>query len=404
MKKENLKNNISWIGSIDSDLKVFDVIMETEFGTSYNSYLIKGSEKTAIVETVKVKFFDEYIAKLKEEIDLNKLDYIIVNHTEPDHAGSIEKLLDYAPNAKIIGSKVAISYLKEITNKKFDAIIANDDLKLSLGDKTLKFLNAPFLHWPDSMYTYIIEDKVLLTCDSFGSHYATEKVLFSKMTKEEYPNFLKALKYYYDVIFSPFKKHILKALDKIEKLDIEMILTGHGPVLDVNFDWILEKYKEWSTEEIRNNNKKQVVIPYVSAYGYTKESANIIKDELIKNDIEVKMHELDISNYGSIKNALLADITVADGILIGSTTINGDAVPIIWDFLVNLSPLTCAGKKAGVFGSYGWSGEGIKNVADRLKQLRFKMLDETFKFKFKLSETEKAEAVKFASEFAAKIK
>ncbi len=146
--------------------------MYTPFGTTYNSYAVKGSEKTAVFETVKEKFFDEYLERLKSiDINIEKIDYIVVNHTEPDHAGSVGKLLDIAKNAKIVGSQAAIEFLKEIINRDFEFIVVNDGDSISLGNKTLSFISAPFLHWPDSMFTYVVEDKLLITCDSFGSHY-----------------------------------------------------------------------------------------------------------------------------------------------------------------------------------------------------------------------------------------
>ena len=220
MKSLELKKDIYWIGSLDPDLRIFDIIMDTKFGTTYNSYIVKGSEKTAIFETVKVKFFDEYLKKIEQYVDPRKIDYIVVDHTEPDHAGSVEKFLDYAPNAKIVGSQSAIDFLKEIANKDFEYIVVNHGDILNLGNKTLKFISAPFLHWPDSIYTYIPEDKMLVTCDSFGSHYSWDEILYSKIPKEKMEDYESALLYYYTAIFSPFKGYVLQALEKIKDFDI----------------------------------------------------------------------------------------------------------------------------------------------------------------------------------------
>ncbi len=158
-EKLKLKDGIHWIGALDPELRVFDIIMYTEFGTTYNSYLVKGTEKTAVFETVKAKCFDAYLENLKSEIDVAKLDYIIVDHTEPDHSGSVEMLLELAPKAKVVGSAAAIRFLKAIANREFESIVVNTGDTLDLGGKTLKFISAPFLHWPDSIYTYIEEDK-----------------------------------------------------------------------------------------------------------------------------------------------------------------------------------------------------------------------------------------------------
>lgn len=217
MKKLLLKDNIWWIGAIDHDLRIFDIIMYTEFGTTYNSYLIKGSKKTALVETVKYTFSDEYISKVEEEVNLQDIDYIIVNHTEPDHAGTIEYLIKRGCNPTVVGSEAAIRFMKEIANVPFKYKVVNHEDTLSLGDKNLKFISAPFLHWPDSMYTYVEEDKLLFTCDSFGAHYAFDDILFSKVTDKA--DYYGTLRYYFNMIFGPFKKYVLEAINKIEDLE-----------------------------------------------------------------------------------------------------------------------------------------------------------------------------------------
>ncbi len=401
MKSLDLNNNVTWIGAVDHKLRVFDIIMETEFGTSYNSYLVKGSEKTAVIETVKEKFFDEYLEKLKKEVELDSISYIVVNHTEPDHAGSVGRLLKYAKNATVVGSKAAINYLKEIINEDFPAIVANVKESISLGDKTLRFISAPFLHWPDSMYTYVEECGYLFTCDSFGSHYATDKILFSKLDDNEIRDYKIALKYYYDAIFSPFKKYVLKAISQIKTLDIKMILNGHGPVLDTNFMEIVDQYKEWSEESISVNNKK-VVIPYVSAYGYTEEAAMFFKEELEKEgDIEVVTYDVNISNFASLKSEIVKNISDAKGVLIGSVTINSDALPIVWDIANSINPVVHAGKVSNCFGSFGWSGEGVDNINVRLKQLKQKGVEGGFKFKFRLSDEDKVRAREFIKQYIA---
>ena len=164
MKHLNIKDDLFWVGALDPNLRVFDIIMYTPYGTTYNSYVVKGSEKTAIFETVKAEFFDQYIARLKDlGVEPSEIDYIVVSHTEPDHAGSIGKILELAPNAKIVASPIAINYIKEIVNGDFESIPVKDGDSISLGNKTLKFMSVPFLHWPDTIYTYVEEDKTLIT-------------------------------------------------------------------------------------------------------------------------------------------------------------------------------------------------------------------------------------------------
>lgn len=396
MKKLQLKEGIHWIGALDPNLRVFDIIMYTEFGTTYNSYLVKGSEKTAVFETVKVKFFDEYIEKLKSEINVEKLDYIVVDHTEPDHSGSVAKLLELAPNAKVVGSSSAIRFLKAIANRDFESIIVNSGDTLDLGGKTLEFISAPFLHWPDSIYTYIKEDKTLITCDSFGSHYSLDDVLFSKMDNE--PNYRKALKYYFDMIMGPFKSHMLKAIAKIEDLEIDMICPGHGPVLDENPWQIVDQCKEWSTE-VNPNTKPTVVIPYVSAYGYTAQMAEEIKKGVESvGDIDVTMYDMVYTE----KADMMGLIHFADGVIFGSPTINSDALPPISDLLMSMSPVVHGGKLAGAFGSYGWSGEAVKNLEDRMKQVRLKV-SPGLRVNFKPNGDEIGQAFEFGARFGEKI-
>lgn len=396
MKKLKLKDGIHWIGALDPDLRVFDIIMYTEFGTTYNSYLVKGSEKTAVFETVKAKCFDGYLENLKSEIDVAKLDYIIVDHTEPDHSGSVEMLLDLAPNAKVVGSAAAIRFLKAIANKDFESIVVNTGDTLDLGGKTLKFISAPFLHWPDSIYTYIEEDKTLITCDSFGSHYALDDILYSKLDNEA--NYQKALKYYFDMIMGPFKSHMLSAIEKIEDLDIDMICPGHGPVLDQDPWKIVNQCKAWSIEE-NPNTKPTVVIPYVSAYGYTELMAAEIKRGLESvGDIDVTAHDMVYTE----KTDMMEKIHYADGVLFGSPTINSDALPPISDLLMSMSPVVHGGKLAGAFGSYGWSGEAVKNLEDRMKQVRLKVTP-GLRVNFKPNSDDLSAAFEFGARFGEKV-
>lgn len=392
METLELKKNLYWTGIKDKDLRVFDIIMETEFGTTYNSYLIKGGEKTALFETAKFKFFDTYLEELEQLVDINKIDYIIVDHTEPDHAGSVEKLIEMNPNIKIVGTAVAISFLKNIVNRDFYSIAVKENDTLSLGDKTLHFMILPNLHWPDTMYTYIAEDKVLVTCDSFGSHYTFDGVLRSQVTDED--GYMRALKYYFDNIIGPFKPYMLKALNRIENLDIDMICTGHGPVLDCNIQEIMDTYRQWSTV-INPNQQKTVVIPYVSAYGYTAEIAEeIAKGIRESGKIDVHLHDMVTSD----KDEVLADIGFADGILFGTPTIVGEALKPIWDLTTSMFACTHGGKLASAFGSFGWSGEGVSHIVERLKQLRMKVVD-GLKIKFKPGKNDLIEAYDYGYDF-----
>ncbi|MGB7594017.1 MAG: FAD-dependent oxidoreductase, partial [Erysipelotrichaceae bacterium] len=376
MKSLQLNKDLWWIGSLDPDLRGFDIIMTTEFGTTYNSYVLKGSEKTAIIETAKLKTYDQYIAKLNEVVDVMDIDYIIMNHTEPDHAGSIAKLIEQNPKITVVATQTALNFLKDIVNAEFNKLAVKENDTLSLGNKTLRFMILPNLHWPDTMYTYVEEDAVLFTCDSFGAHYCDERILLSKITdKTDYHS---ALKYYYDKILGPFPKHMLKALDRIQDLKIKLIATGHGPVIDVGIPELQKEYRGWATH-INPNTKKTVIIPYVSAYGYTKELAYKITEGIqAAGDIDVRLYNMEESKT----EAVLNEIYFADGILLGTPTILGEALEPIWNLTSQMFAGIYGGKVASAFGSYGWSGEGVPHMMERLKQLRMKT-SEGLSLKFK---------------------
>ena len=387
-----LKNDFYWTGVLDKDLRVFDIIMETEFGTTYNSYVLKTKDKVVLFETAKAKFFDSYLKSLEKIVDINKIDYIVVSHTEPDHAGSIEKLIDINPNIKIVGTTVAINFLKDIVNRDFYSLSVKDNSTLELGDKTLRFIIVPHLHWPDTMYTYIEEDKTLVTCDSFGSHYCCDDILLSKVTDNE--GYMRATKYYFDNIIGPFKPHMLSALDKIKDLKLDLICTGHGPVIDCRIDEIKDTYKKWCTV-VNPNPRKTVIIPYVSAYGYTKELAHEIEKGIKDSgDVDVRTYDMVESDTGKV----LEELGFADGILFGTPTIVGEALKPIWDLTTSIFAGTHGGKLASAFGSYGWSGEGVAHIIDRLNQLKMKVV-EGFRVKFKPSKNDLKDAYEYGYNF-----
>ncbi len=370
MDSKKLNDSLYWVGVLDKDLRVFDIIMYTEFGTTYNSYVLKGSEKTALFESAKAKFFDDYLETVTQITPIEDIEYVIVDHTEPDHAGSIEKLIEINPNIKVVGSAVAISFLKHIVNRDFYSVVVKNGDTLSLGDKTIRFYSVPNLHWPDTIYSHIEEDNVLVTCDSFGSHYAHEGILRSTVT--DYEGYMRATKYYFDNILGPFKQpHMADALKLVrEELKPVMICPGHGPVLDSDLEDLYEKYAEWCGEPAENQPKK-VVIPYVSAYGYTAQLAEKIADGVkASGDFEVKLYDMVTSS----KDEVLGEIAAADGVLFGTPTILQEALNPIWDLTINMYPPVHGGKYASVFGSYGWSGEAVPHLTQRLEQLNMKVM------------------------------
>lgn len=393
MQSIRLKEDFYWTGIIDEGLRVFDIIMYTEFGTTYNSYVLKTGDKTVLFETAKAKFFDEYLTELKKITDIDKIDYLVVDHTEPDHAGSVELLLDINPNLKVIATSCALNFLKNIVNRDFYSIQVKDNETMKIGDKTLRFMTVPNLHWPDTMYTWIEEDKILVTCDSFGAHYGVEGVLRSEVKDEE--NYKKAARYYFDCIIGPFKGFMMKALRRVKELDPVMICTGHGPVLDTKIEEVFEMYEDWCT--VTNpNSRKTVIIPYVSAYGYTEELAEKIADGIRgSGPVEVRLYDMVTADAAKV----VGELEFADGILFGTPTIVGEALKPIWDLTTSIFPATHGGKYASAFGSYGWSGEGVPHIIGRLKQLKMKVPDDGFRVKFKPDEVALMDAYEYGYQF-----
>jgi len=392
MESVRICDDVYYVGVMDPELRVFDIIMTTEYGTSYNAYLVKGKEKTALIETVKVKFFDEYIQDLQKLINLKEIDYLIMNHTEPDHAGSVEKLLQMIPGLTVVGSPTAIAFLKEITNSKFKYREVHHDEELDLGGKTLQFINAPFLHWPDSMYTYLREERILFSCDSFGSHFAEPRLFNDLMERDITP----AYKYYFDCIMGPFKPFVIEALEKIKDLPIEMICTGHGPILRDNLDYFINLYREWATPAPPDADARpKIVMPYVSVYGYTGMIADgIIEGLQMVSNFNVKKYDLVEHSTAEV----LAEIETAAGLLIGSPTLVGDTLPPVWELLTHLSPISHAHLVAAAFGAYGWSGEAVPNIEGRLRSLRMEVLP-GLRINFKPSAGNLEEAFQFGMDF-----
>lgn len=396
MKPVTITKDITWVGQLDPDLRVFDIIMTTEFGTTYNSYVVKGSEKTALIDTAKDRFHENFLENLTSVTPIKDIDYIIVLHTEPDHSGSLRYLIEENPDIKVLGSPPAIKYLQDIVNMPINSQMVKDGDSLSLGNKALRFLSVPNLHWPDSMYAYIEEDKVLFSCDSFGSHYSFEGILLSKLEDKE--NYRKAMKAYFDDIMGPFKPFVLRALDKIEKLDIQYILTGHGPCLDEDISSAVQMYHQWS-KPANEHEKFSVVIPYVSAYGYTEKMAQAIKEGIeTLGGFDVKMLDM----VGIDTSEAVDEIIQSDGFLLGTPTILSDALKPIWDITSQLNPIIVKDKYASAFGSYGWSGEGVPHIIERLKQLRLKVSD-GISIKFNPNEEKLESCRQFGMNFAQQI-
>lgn len=386
----DVNESVKWIGILDRDIVTFDVVMETRFGTTYNSYFIDAGKK-AIVDTTKEKFWDVYIDKIRQVTDPAEIEYIIVNHTEPDHSGNLRRLLELAPKATVVGSGNAIRYLKDLMMPEFPHLIVKDGHTLDLGNKTLRFISAPNLHWPDTIYTYLIEDKLLFTCDSFGCHYCHEE-----MFDDRVGDFNEAFDYYFQVIIRPFSKFMLKAIEKIAGLEINAILPGHGPMLTTRWKEFVEKSEKYSQEYLDTPERRNVFIPYVSAYQKTGTLAGKIAEGIRSTgDIDVEICDIEQTSLGELDMMM----TRCSGVIVGSPTINQNILLPIYKLFSVITPLRDKGKLAGGFGSYGWSGEGKILIGSALKNLKLDYLDEGVFVKF----TPDEEDHKFAFEYGVKF-
>jgi len=393
----DVTDDVKWIGILDYDIKTFDIVMTTEYGTTYNSYFIN-AEKKALIEVAKAKFSETYFKKLKSVTDPKDISYIILNHTEPDHSGSLNMLLEMAPSATVVGSGNAIRYLEDIANVPFKSLVVKDGDTIDLGNKTLKFIAAPNLHWPDTIYTWLEEDRVLFTCDSFGAHYCDYD-----MKDELNEDYLSTVKYYFNVILKPFSRFMIKAIEKIKALDIQVICTGHGPILRDNRAKIVElteKYAREYVDTVENKTKRNILIAYVSAYGFSKQAAEIISQSILETgNFNVNVVDIEHIDLGELE----ALITSSAAILVGSPTINQNTLLPVYKLFALLNPIRDKGKLAGAFGSYGWSGEAPRIILEAMKNLKLKVFDEAISFKFKPSGRKEEMLKEFGRRFAIKF-
>ncbi|MDZ7775110.1 MAG: FprA family A-type flavoprotein [Bacteroidales bacterium] len=388
----DINKDVKWIGVLDPDLVTFDVVMETKEGTTYNSYFIN-AEKKAVIETTKVGFWNTYLEKLQQVTQPEEIEYIILNHTEPDHSGNLRNLLNLAPKATVVGSGNAIRYLRDLVDTDFKSMVVKNGDTLDLGNKTLEFIGAPNLHWPDTIYTYLKEDKLLFTCDSFGCHYCDERMIDNQVG-----NFDEAFKYYFDVILKPFSKFMLKAIEKIKPLEIDAILPGHGPLLLNDWKKWVDLSEKYAREAVKYPEANRVFIPYVSAYHKTGDIAEAIAAGIreFSKDIEVDVCDIEMMPVGEMEEK----ITRANALLVGSPTINQNILLPIYKLFAVMTPLRDKGKLAGSFGSYGWSGEAAPMLNNMLQQLKLKVFGEGVFIKFSPDNDDSAKAREYGKAFA----
>ena len=360
MAVREITENVYAVGAIDWDRQLFDELIPLSEGTSYNSYLVKGSEKTALIDTVDPTKENVLFDNLKNS-GIKRLDYVVSNHAEQDHSGTIPKVLELFPEAVVVTNPRCRDFLKDlllIPDEKFK--IVEDGDTLSLGDKTLRFILTPWVHWPETMVTYLQEDNLLFSCDFFGSHLATSDLFVEDESVYE------PAKRYYAEIMMPFRAVITKNLEKIKDLNIKMIAPSHGPVYK-NPDFIIDTYRDWISDEVKN----EVVVPYISMHGSTSEMVNYFVDKLMKKGIRVKPFNISQTDIGHLSMALVDAATV----VIGSPTVLTAAHPIMYYAAYLVSVLKPKFRFASIIGSYSWKGKMLEQFQTVLGNLKFELLE-----------------------------
>ncbi|HBM17325.1 MAG TPA: MBL fold hydrolase [Lentisphaeria bacterium] len=358
MNKRKIMDNIFWMGVIDWNRRLFDGMIPIPDGTSYNAYLIEGSEKTALIDTVESEWSETLMKQLS---NVKKIDFVISNHAEQDHSGSIPNVLEKYPESILICSLKAKDLLT--AHLKIDAEriqTVEDGEVLSLGNWTLKFIYTPWVHWPETMSTYLQEEKILFSCDFFGSHMATTE-LFAGNNQQ----ISDAAKRYYAEIMMPYRKIVQKNLDIVKNFDIKYIAPSHGPIYDEP-EFIISKYEDWSSDNVKN----LVVIPYISMHGSTKEMVEYLASALADKDIRYEIFELNVSDIGKLAMALVDAATV----VIGTPTVNVGPHPKAVYVASVMSVLKPKLKYAAVIGSFGWTAHAAQNICDIISNLKLEML------------------------------
>lgn len=358
-----IKPGLYWIGSEDPDLRVFDDLFPTEHGTTYNAYLLKGSEKTAIIDTVEHKYVDEFMDKVRSLVDPATVDYIIVNHTEQDHSGSLAYLLENCPKAIVVSTIAAKNFLTNQLHKPFSSQTVKDGDILDLGGRQLRFIIAPFLHWPDTMFTRLEGENILFSCDAFAAHYCAPGKIFN----DEVDDFTSARHFYFDCIFRPFKDKVLSAVEKIRHDVIDMICPSHGPIIRQDPWKVIQQFETWSKP---TSSSRKMFILYISPHGNTEIMAQAVAEGAATIDsIQVSSYHISHLSSGELRDLM----EEADALIFGIPTINRDIPKPMWDVLAYLSTVKLKTNIAGLFGSFGWSGEACKMAEERLKGMGFRL-------------------------------
>jgi anaerobic nitric oxide reductase flavorubredoxin len=392
----NVKNNIYWVGKIDWELRKFHGDeYSTHRGSSYNSYLIK-EEKVALIDTVWKPFSKEFIENMAQEIDLKKIDYIIANHAESDHSGALPELMRRIPETPIYCTKNGVKSLKGHYHQDWNFQVVKTGDKLSLGSKELIFVEAPMLHWPDSMFCYLTGDNILFSNDAFGQHYASEYMFNDLVDPNELAE--ECIKYYANIL-TPFSPLVTKKIKEVLSfnLPLDMICTSHGIIWRDKPEQIVEKYMTWADSYQEN----QITLIYDSMWNGTRLMAEKIAEGIKDSDDKVNVKLFNLAK--SDKNDVITEVFKSKAILVGSPTINKGILVSVAGMLEEIKGLKFKNKKAAAFGSYGWSGESNKIISESLKTAGFEIIDDGIKVLWQPDQEGSAQCIEYGKAFVADL-
>ncbi|MGM0471542.1 MAG: FprA family A-type flavoprotein [Bacillota bacterium] len=372
MKAEELKQGVYWVGGIDWDLRNFHGY-RTQRGSTYNAYLIV-DDKVTLIDTVKSYLYDEMLERISQIIDPQEIDYIVSNHVEMDHSGGLPQLMEEVGEATIITSPKGKEGLEQHYQEDWDFKVATPNESLDLGTKSLEFILTPMVHWPDNMVCYLPEDQILFSNDSFGQHFASSERFDDQAP---YDIIMEEARKYYANIVLPYSSQVQRVLSSIEDLEIDIIAPSHGIIWRGCVDKVVANYQDWAA----NKTEDQAVIIYGTMWDSTEKMARAIQEGFEANGINTKLRNLDVNHISDV----MTEIMTAEYICVGSPTLNNNILPVVASFLTYLKGLAPKGRKGIAFGSYGWSGQSVGQVAEILEDSNFDLLEQ-FKVQYIPSE------------------
>lgn len=359
---------VHWVGALDPDLRSFDIILRTANGTSYNAYTVRGSEGVAVIDTVKENHAEAFLRRLESVARYDEIKAIVLNHLEPDHSGALPELMRRVPNAKLYVSPQARMMMKglfDVSGLEARIVPVTTGDAVSLGDRSLRFFNTPFLHWPDTQCTLLEEESLLFSGDFLGCHFCD-----ARLFNDAVGDFRFSFDYYYNHIMRPFRDHVRSALDLLEPLKLKIVAPAHGPILRDGPADYLRRYRTLSASNLHGTESKTLLVFYISAYGSTRRMAEAVAAGAEEaGEVRISLYDIE----GSEAAPFVDLIEEADGLVFGSPTINGDAAKPVWDLLSSLTAVNVKGKLGAAFGSYGWSGEAVPMIEDRLRRLKLRV-------------------------------